>query len=165
MSYYCILTTLGLQRLAEAQYSGIPLVFTHFAVGDGNGSPVTPSAGATALVNETWRGSINGVTIHPSAANTIRVEALIPAGSGGFTIREAGLFNADDELIAVASYPATYKPNLADGVTCQEYLRILIEYAAVEAVDLTVDTSVIMATREYVDNATAGGLALWESFT
>jgi hypothetical protein len=153
--YYAIFTTLGLQRLAEAQAAGVPLEFTELAVGDGNGAEITPSAGMTALVNETARVDVNLVEIHPGSANTVRVEGLIPAATGGFYIREAGLFNAAGELIAVASYPPIYKPELADGVTVDEYIRILLEYANVEdAIEITADLSVVAATRPYVDART-----------
>jgi phage-related tail fiber protein len=163
-SYYTILTTLGLTRLAEAQMSGVPLVFTHLAVGDGGGSPITPSAGMTALVNEVARVSVNNVEISPDAPTVVRVEGLIPSGTGGFTIREAALFNGAGEMIAIASYPPIYKPVPSDGAIVEEYIRILIEYAAVEAIALTVDPDVITATRLYVDDMTAGGLYLWENF-
>lgn len=150
-TYFAIITTLGLQRLAEAQASGNPLVFTDLAVGDGNGSEITPLASMTELVNETARVSVNSVEIAPGAPTTVRVEGLIPAATGGFTIREAGLFNGDGELIAIASYPPIYKPVPADGVSVEEYIRILLVYEETTAIALTVDTSVIIATRLYVD--------------
>ena len=164
-TYYAILTTLGAQRLAEAQMSGVPLVFTEIAVGDGGGAATTPSAAQTVLVNEVWRGDVNLVEIYESAPRTVRVEGLIPSATGGFTIREAGLFNSSGELIVVASYPPIYKPTPAEGVTVEEYIRILLEYATIEAVALTTDPSVVTATQEYVDDMTAGGLWLWENFT
>jgi hypothetical protein len=151
--YFAVFTTVGLQRLAEAQASGIPLVFTDLAVGDGDGAEITPSAGMTALVNETARVSINNVDITPGAPDTVRVEGLIPAATGSFTIREAGLFNGDGELLVIASYPPIYKPVPADGVSVEEYIRILLVYSGTEAVSLTIDTSVVVATRLYVDEA------------
>lgn len=152
MPYFAIFTTLGLQRLAEAQASGVPLVFATVRVGDGNGSEITPLASMTALVNEVASVDVNLVEIHPDAPSTVRVEGLIPAATGGFTIREAGLFNGDDEMIAIASYPPTYKPNLADGVSVDEYIRILLVYENLEeAIELTADLSVVTATRPYVD--------------
>lgn len=164
-TYFSIFTTLGLTRLATAQATATPLVFTHVAVGDGNGSPITPSAGMTALVHEVARVTTNSVDISPDAPDVVRVEGLIPSATGGFTIREVGLFNLAGELIAVASYPAIYKPTPADGAISEAYVRVLLQYAAVAAIALTIDPDVITATRLYVDDATAGGLALWEAFT
>lgn len=164
-TYYAILTTLGLQRLAEATASGVPLVFAHVAVGDGNGVAITPDAAMTALVHETARVSVNNVEVSPDQPDIVRVEGLLPSDTGGFTIREAGLFNFAGELIAIASYPPIYKPTPADGVTVEEYIRILLQLTDVTAVSLTVDPSVITATRIYVDDKTAGGLALWEDYS
>lgn len=164
-TYYAIFTTLGLQRLAEAQYHGVPLVFTHLAVGDGDGAPITPSVDMPGLINERARVPVNSTQISPDAPTTVRVEGVIPAGTGGFIIREAGLFNFSGELIAVASYPPISKPTPADGVTVDEYIRILLVYSAVTAIALTVDPAVILATRFDVEDATAGSLYLWEHFT
>jgi len=164
-AYYARITDLGLVRLAAAQYSGVPLVFAHVAVGDGNGSPITPSPSMTALVHERARVAVNNTAISPDAPHVLRVEGRIPSDVGGFTIREAGLFNVAGELIVVASYPPTYKPEPADGVTVEEYVRVLVEYAAVEAVQLTTDPSVVTATLRDVEDATAGGLWLFYNFT
>jgi phage-related tail fiber protein len=165
-TFYSILTTEGLARLAAAAMSGDPVVFHELAVGDGNGSPITPDAGMTSLVNERARVSINKVEISEDSPTTIRIEGLIPANVGGFTIREAAIFDRDGAMIAIASYPPIYKPTLVgDGVSVQEYIRILIQYSPVTAVALTVDTSVIIATVEDLDDATANRLWLWENFS
>lgn len=163
-TYYAIFTSLGLTRLAEAQATATPLVFTHVAVGDGGGAPIAPNASMTALVNERARVPTNSVGISPDQPDIVRVEGLIPSGTGGFFIREAGLFNLAGELMAVSSYPPTYKPVPADGATVEEYIRMLLQYTAVTAIALTIDPDVITATRLYVDDATAGQLALWERF-
>lgn len=163
-TYGAILTTTGLARLAAATVDD-QLVFVHLAVGDGNGAPITPSPGMTALVNERARVNVNAVDGSPDEPNTVRVEGLIPAAIGGFTIREVGLFNGAGELIAIASYPPIYKPVPSDGASVDEYIRILIVYSNTAVIALTIDGSVITATRTYVDNATAGGLYLWESLT
>lgn len=165
MSYYALITTLGATRLAEAQMSGVPLVFTEFTVGDGDGAAITPSAAMTTLVNEVYSGAINDVQIYESAPSTIRIEGHIPSSAGGFTIREVGLHNAAGELIVVASYPETYKANPSEGATVETYVRVLIEYASVEAVALTTDPDVVTASQEYVNKATAHSLWLHQNFT
>lgn len=162
-TYYALFTNLGLQRLAEAHAAGVALVFASVAVGDGGGAPITPDASMTTLVNETARVPTNSVSVSPDQPDIVRVEGLIPANKGGFTIREAGVFNLAGELMAVASYPPIYKPVPADGVSVDEYIRILLKYASVEAIALTVDPNVIIATRLYVDDMTAGGLAIWRT--
>lgn len=163
--YYSIFTTLGLTRLAEAHAAGVALVFSHVAVGDGNGAPIVPDAAMTALVHETARVVTNSVSVSPDEPDIVRVEGLIPSATGGFTIREAGLFNRAGELMAIASYPPIYKPVPADGVSVEEYIRILLKYATTTAIALTTDPDVITATRLYVDDMTAGGLALLKGYT
>jgi hypothetical protein len=164
--FFAKFTNLGLTRLAEAQATYTPLVFTDLAVGDGNGSPITPSAGMTALVNERARVSVNAVDIDPTHANRVRVEGLIPAATGGFTIREAGLFNGAGELIAVGNFPDIYKAGLSDGALIDCYIRILLNYEnPADAIELTVDTSVVMATRAYVDELHTMRRVLDEDFT
>jgi phage-related tail fiber protein len=164
-TYYAIFTTLGLTRLAEAHAAGVALVFAHVAVGDGGGAPITPDPSMTALVNETARVVTNSVSVSPDALDIVRVEGLFPAAVGGFTIREAGIFNHAGELMAVASYPPIYKPTPADGVSVEEYVRILLKYSNTADIAMSVDPDVITATRLYVDGMTAGGLALWERFS
>jgi phage-related tail fiber protein len=119
----------------------------------------------TALVNERARVSINAVTDRRGRPDDGEGRGLLPGGTGGFTIREFGLFNGAGELIAVASCPPTYKPVPGDGVTSAGYVRINLRYENPSAIAPTVDGSVIVATREDLDNATAGGLLLWERFT
>ncbi|KIS35268.1 hypothetical protein NTHI1209_00872 [Haemophilus influenzae] len=49
--YFAILTDYGTRAIAHALSQGQPLQLTQFAVGDGNGKAVTPTASATALVH------------------------------------------------------------------------------------------------------------------
>lgn len=150
-TYYAIFTAMGLTRLAEAQVSGTPIAFVDVAVGDGGpGGINTPDPSLTALRNERWRGTAT-TELDPSIANTVRVEGHILAATGGFTIREVGLFNGSGEMIAYASYPTIYKPTPGEGASVDEYIRVLLTYAAVDAISLTVDGSVIVASRAYVD--------------
>jgi hypothetical protein len=152
LTYYAIITDLGATKLADAAASFTPLVFSHLAVGDGNGSTPTPDPAQTSLVNETARVAINAVDVDPDNPNQVRIEGLIPADTGGFTIREAGVYSDAGDLIAVANYPDIYKPVPADGASIAEYIRIVLAYTnPSDAMSITTDTSVVMATREYVD--------------
>lgn len=159
--YFALITTVGAAKLAAAQASENPLRFVDFAVGDGDGAGYTPDAAMTELVNERARVAVNQVVVWSDAENTISIEGTIPAATGGFTVREIGIFDPDGDLIVIASTPPTYKAEIADGVTADLYLKVLIEYAVVEAVELTVDGAVVMATREYVDENGAAQLALY----
>lgn len=163
-TWYSKITTVGLARLAQAEMSGSKFQFHEIAVGDGAGSSVTPDVSMTALIREVWRGSVNNVEIAASDPNTIRIEGLVPSSSGGFTMREIGVFNTSGELVVIANMPATYKPTPDEGVTSDAYVRVLIEYANPDTIALTTDPDVVTASREYVDRSTAARLSLWENF-
>ncbi|WP_321495642.1 phage tail protein [uncultured Desulfobacter sp.] len=150
--YYTIYTQAGLGAEAAAKAGGDKVDFVQMAVGDGNGSDVTPDKDMTSLVNEVWRGDVSIVSVTEESANWVSVEAKIPVAVGGWIIREVGLFNAAGTMLAIANYPATPKPVLADGIYRDCYLRLYIAVESTDNITLTVDPDVVMATREYVDS-------------
>ncbi|MDU4539871.1 MAG: phage tail protein, partial [Klebsiella michiganensis] len=76
--FIAILTQAGSEKIADAVIAGEKLVFTQMAVGDGGGAATTPNAAQTALVNETFRTSLNSLRIANSDKNTIAAEMIIP---------------------------------------------------------------------------------------
>ncbi len=150
-TYYIKLTNAGLAALANAQATGTPVLISHFAVGDSNGAYYEPSESQTALVHEVWRDTVNRVYIHPNNANWAVVEALIPASDGGFDIREAGAFSANGTLLAVGKYPLTNKPAPGSGSEKDLYVRMIMQVSNAETVQQTIDQSLVLATKEYVD--------------
>lgn len=82
----------------------------------------------------------------------IIAEQIIPEGEGGFWIREIGLFDADDALIAVANCAETYKPQLQEGSGRTQTVRMILIVNSADAVTLKIDPSVVLATRKYVDD-------------
>jgi len=150
-----IVTTIGQARIASAIESGKDVNITHLAVGDGNGSATEPSAGQTALVHETYRLALNSIKIDNKNANWIIAEAIIPASVGGFWMREMGLFSAQGELIAVSNMADSYKPTLEEGSGRTQTLRMVLTVTDTDAVSLTIDDTLIIATEEYVNNLLA----------
>ncbi|MFZ5659206.1 MAG: phage tail protein [Pseudomonadota bacterium] len=151
--FYTILTSTGRAKLANAQVTGVPVSLTHMAVGDGeNGAYYLPSEGQTTLKHEVWRGAINSLYVDPQNPNWIVAELVLPDTVGGFYIREVGLFDSAGALIAVGKFPESYKPTLAAGSNKQLYVRMILEVANTSAVTLLVDPSVVLATRQYVDD-------------
>ena len=151
-NYYTILTSYGKQKLAEAQASGTSINLTEFAVGDGNGSYYAPNETQTALVNEVYRAQINRITTDSANPNWIIVEGIIPADQGGFTIREIGIFDDQNKLIAIGNYPETYKPILSQGAGNDMYIRFIMEVENVDSVQLKIDPAIVLASRKYVDD-------------
>ena len=148
--FIAILTQAGSEKIADAVIAGEKLVFTQMAVGDGGGAATTPNAAQTALVNETFRTSLNSLRIANSDKNTIAAEMIIPPEVGGFSIREAALFDNGGTCIAVASVPETYKPLLDEGSGRFTIIRIWLTVSSTEHVELLVDPGVVLATVEDV---------------
>ena len=148
--FIAILTQAGSEKIADAVIAGEKLVFTQMAVGDGGGDATTPNAAQTALVNETFRTSLNSLRIANSDKNTIAAEMIIPPEVGGFSIREAALFDNGGTCIAVASVPETYKPLLDEGSGRFTIIRIWLTVSSTEHVELLVDPGVVLATVEDV---------------
>ncbi|EKN4067990.1 phage tail protein [Yersinia enterocolitica] len=150
--YFAILTNQGAARLANAAALGTTLKITHMSVGDGGGKAVTPNPEQTTLTNEVRRGAVNMLSIDPQNINQIIVEQVIPENEGGWFIREIGLFDSEGMLIAVANCPETYKPLLQEGSGRTQTIRMILIVSSASAVELKIDPSVVLATRQYVDN-------------
>ena len=161
--FYSLITTAGLERLADAAVSGEPVGFALMAVGDGNGQLPVPYREQSGLVSEVYRSALNGLKITDAAANVIEAEMLIPPQVGGFTMREAALYDKDGVCLAVANMPETYKPLLAEGSGRFSVIRIQLAVASTADVQLLNDPGVVVATvedvikvgsetRDYTDN-------------
>ncbi|WP_337014126.1 phage tail-collar fiber domain-containing protein [Pantoea sp. AS142] len=149
--YYAIVTNQGAAKIANAAALGTKLNITQMAVGDGGGTLPTPNASQTKLVNEVRRAAINTLSIDPANASQMIAEQVIPETSGGFWIREMGLFDADGTLIAVCNTPETYKPALQEGSGRTQTVRMMLIINSTDAITLKIDPSVVLATRQYTD--------------
>ena len=77
---------------------------------------------------------------------------MIPEDEGGWWIREIGLFDKDGDMIAVANCAETYKPQLQEGSGRVQVVRMILIVSSTAAVTLKIDPSVVLATRQYVDD-------------
>lgn len=150
--YYALLTEIGAAKLANATALGTKLQITQMAVGDGGGTLPTPGAKQTALIGEKRRAPLNSLSVDPVNSSQIVAEQIIPESEGGYWIREIGLFDADNALIAVANCAETYKPQLQEGSGRTQTVRMILIVSSTEAVTLKIDPSVVLATRKYVDD-------------
>lgn len=153
VTYYAILTAVGAAKLANAAALGTTLQITQMAVGDGNGNVPVPDANRTTLVNEVRRAPLNQLKIDPSNASQIIAEQVIPESVGGWWIREIGLLDNTGALIAIANCAPSYKPQLAEGSGRTQTVRMVLIVNNTGSVELKIDPSVVLATREYCDNA------------
>ena len=150
--YYAVLTNVGAAKLANATALGAQVEITQMAVGEGNGALPTPNPAQTALVHELRRAPLNTLSIDPNNANQIIAEQVIPEDVGGWWIREIGLFDKDGDMIAVANCAETYKPQLQEGSGRVQVVRMILIVSSTAAVTLKIDPSVVLATRQYVDD-------------
>ncbi|HHN8359935.1 TPA: phage tail protein [Shigella sonnei] len=151
-----VVTTAGAAKLAAATAPGGRKVnITTMAVGDGGGKLPVPDAGQTGLIHEVWRHALNKISQDKRNSNYIIAELVIPPEVGGFWMRELGLYDDAGTLIAVANMAESYKPALAEGSGRSQTCRMVIIVSSVASVELTIDTTTVMATQDYVDDKIA----------
>lgn len=146
--YFTVLTNYGTQAFAKAIATNQPLRLSSFAVGDGNGQAVTPTADRTALVKETHRANVSAVSLDTRNNKQIIIELTIPEDVGGFYIREMGVFDSANKLVAYANAPESFKPTLESGSGKVQVLRMILKVSNSQAVTLSIDNSVIFITRQ-----------------
>ncbi|EBG7789994.1 phage tail protein, partial [Salmonella enterica] len=151
-----VITTAGADKLAAATMPGGKKINLNvMAVGDGGGKLPDPDAGQTQLVNEVWRHTLNKISQDNRYSNYIVAELVIPPEVGGFWMRELGLYDDEGTLIAVANMAESYKPELAEGSGRAQTCRMVIIVSSVESVALSIDSTMVMATQDYVDDRLA----------
>ncbi len=154
--FFTIITDVGAAADANAKALGQNLQLTHFAVGDGGGSDFNPDVETlkqtNSLVNEVHRGAINELKIDPTNPARYYAEGVVPVSVGGWTVREAGWFLSDGTLYAVTKFPPSYKSIPSDGAATELPVRTYIATGSTDTVELKIDPTVVLATRQYVDN-------------
>lgn len=164
-TYYTLLTNVGLAKLLNAQALGTVVQWSHMAVGDGNGNPTTPVQTQTTLVRERYRAQLNQLAVDPQNPAYLVAELVVPSDVGGWTVHEVGIFDADGDMVAVANFPSTYKPLLADGAARDLAIRVIVETSNASTVQLKIDPAIVLASRSWVEtnflrrSKVAGGTA------
>ena len=150
-TYYTILTQKGVALLDNATSQGFQLKITQMAVGDGNGNITTPDATQTELVHEVRRAAIDKLFVDNENPCQIIAEQVIPETDGGWFIHEIGLFDDENNLIAVGNYPATYKPNCLEDSSRTQVIRMEFIVDNTEAIELKNETIEVFAARKYIE--------------
>ena len=152
VKYKTVITKAGAIKLAAATLpNGKKVNLTAMAVGDGGGMLPVPDPNQTKLVKEVWRHALNKISQDKKNKNYVVAELLIPPETGGFWMREIGLYDDTGTLIAVGNMAESYKPALAEGSGRAQTVRMVIMVSDIESVELTIDSSTVMATQDYVD--------------
>lgn len=152
MAYQTIHTLYGLNRMAVAEASGIPINLTQMAVGDGNGNPTSPQLTQTSLVREKHRLPINRIYQNESSQTQYVAEVIIPKDKGGFTLREMAIYDDAGSMFVVANLPDVYIPAEGEGAFSDAIVRCIFEVSNAEVVTLMVDPNVAVASQQWVIN-------------
>ncbi|WP_414479213.1 phage tail protein [Pseudomonas bijieensis] len=150
--FFAILTAIGKAKQANADALGIPWTFAQMGVGDANDTEPMPNEQQTQLINERRRAPLNQLKVDPANPNIIIAEQVIPENVGGWWIREVGLYDADGDLVAVANCAPSFKPLLTQGSGRTQVVRMNLIVSNTANVELKIDPSVVLATRQYVDS-------------
>ncbi|MGN2371838.1 phage tail protein, partial [Clostridium cagae] len=149
--FYSILTNIGKAKVANSIGLGTKINFAKMKIGDGGGAYYEPTEGQTDLKNVVWEGNINHVTVDEKNPNWIHIEVMIPSTVGGFTIREYGAFDDENNLIGICKCAETYKPVIADGSTKELLLDLILCVVNTDTVELKVDPTIIFAKKGEVE--------------
>ncbi|MFL8563037.1 phage tail protein, partial [Clostridioides difficile] len=141
--YFTLVTDIGKAAIANASITGEKVDFAKIKVGDGGGSSYTPNESQTALKNVVWESTLEHAQGDKDNPNWVVIQKFIPGDVGGFEIREVGLFDSKDQLLAISSYPTTYKPTADSGTVKELLIKVILVVSNVANINLKVDPTVI----------------------
>ena len=152
--YFSILTEIGKAQLANSIAMDRKLNVTQLKVGDGGedeGKETFPKESDTDLERVQAAVPVNMIYENEDNPHWVVFESILPDDVGGFYITELGLYDEDDNLIAIGKYPKTYKAKRSDGISTSMDLDVNCQIGNVEHVELKIDPSKVLATINYVD--------------
>jgi hypothetical protein len=153
MDFYTLLTNGGKSRIVRSYADNSILELKSFAVGDGGDSYYDPDVNQSELINETYRGPISKIYVDTNYENRLIVECAIPSDSGGYYIREVGIFDANQNLFAIGRIPESYKPVEDEGSTRDFYIKVVLEVENLEDRQLIIDSNVSLVSQDYLENS------------
>jgi phage-related tail fiber protein len=149
--YFMKLTNAGAAAIAAEQAGGAAVSLTEMAVGDGGGAVVGQPTGAeTVLIGEQYRDGLASLAVNATDPTIVEARFIVPATTGGFSVREVGVFIGDGTLFAYGNFPETYKPTVAEGSTRQMIVVAAMKVGTADSVVLTIDANVVVATQKFV---------------
>ncbi|EGT4848617.1 TPA: phage tail protein [Clostridioides difficile] len=153
--YFTLVTEIGKAAIANASITGEKVDFAKMKVGDGGGSSYTPTESQTALKNVVWESTLEHAQADKDNPNWVVIQKFIPGDVGGFEVREVGLFDSKDQLLAISSYPTTYKPTADSGTVKELLIKVILVVSNVANINLKVDPTVILATLKDIQDLDA----------
>ncbi|MHC8299010.1 phage tail protein [Pseudomonas sp. ZS1P83] len=151
-----MLTIQGAAKKTNCDALGIPWEPRYMLIGDANGTDPVPNPSQTKLINQVYRAQINQLYVSPTDANVLIAELVLPPDVGGWWVRELALEDKDGVFSAVANAAPSYKPQLEQNSGRNQVVRMHIITSGTANIQLKIDPSVVLATRQYVDSAING---------
>ena len=143
--YYTVVTDIGFELLNDCLITQKIFPGYKMAVGDSNGVYYEPEKTQTALKNQKY---ITNVAQKGKKGNYIFFNMQIPPSEGDYTIREVGLFDKENNLLAVAKYPETLKQKTSGSSNKTIMIEIQIELSDSAINNIIIDDSGNLATEE-----------------
>ncbi|CAG9705811.1 phage tail protein [Clostridium neonatale] len=149
--FYTIITDIGKAKIANCISQATKVDFVKMKVGDGGGKYYNPIETQTDLINTVWEGDIGHVVVDKENPNWINIEVILPADVGGFMIREYGVFDSENNLLAIAKCAETYKPVAAEGSTKELNMKMILAISNIDSITLKIDPALMYAKKKDLD--------------
>lgn len=143
--FYSLVTDYGAQKQLNSIKNGTPFDVFEIALGDGGGNYYNPLTSQTALKREVWRGEIQECKWDGKRFYCL---TTVPADVGGFTVREAGIFDNNGNLLVISKFPETIKQSPDSGTVKELTIRIEIQLSNTELAELIINPDIQTATKE-----------------
>ncbi|MFR2889229.1 MAG: phage tail protein, partial [Clostridium butyricum] len=149
--FYTILTNIGKAKIANSGVMGSKVNFVKFKIGDSNGSYYEPTEAQRDLIHTVYEGNITDIEVDKNNPNWIKINLMIPANVGGFTIREYGVFDESGNMLAVAKCAESYKPVAEDGSTKELILRMILAVSNTSSVNMELDPTLVFVSKDELE--------------
>ena len=149
--FYSLVTDFGAAKQLQCIQEGLPFEVYQIALGDGNGKYYEPTTDQTELVNEVWRGLIDKCEWTDDRFYCV---TSVPAEVGGFVVREAGVFDKDNNMLVVSKFPETTKQAPDSGTVKQLTIRIELQLSNKELAELVINPNMSVVTKDELDSIT-----------
>lgn len=146
--FYTLLTNVGIAKFIAARASGNGVNLKTFKL---SSKIIVPNESMNALEEVVYESLINSKYVDKENTHYVHLECVVPSSVGGFEINSIGIYDEAGDLLAVGNLPSTYKPLLEQGSAKELLIKVTMELKNASEVILELDPSVILASRDYVN--------------
>ena len=149
--YGTVITDIGSAKMTTATFNKTQINVVSAAVGDGGGAYYYPTPDQIGLISEQWRGDISYARVNATQPNMYDIKFTVPANVGGFTMREAAVYDEDGDIVAICNMPAIPKLSTQEGVSFPFTMMMHIVVKDANALSFTINASLDMVSREEME--------------